>query len=127
MEPRDRRTLEMIEKIDAALKKGRQDEGVLVACEPFGRMVELMSVLPPEIPLPNPVVESENQIGLDWELGARRVLTVTVDDTPYLGYAALLGHEPVYGRVPFAGQLPQTIRYLVARLYADRPEPTSVG
>jgi hypothetical protein len=120
--PRPPRTLELLEKIGAALRKGKETEGVMVAVEPFGRMVELLTVLPADIPLPNLVVESESEIGLDWELNARRVLTVTVNPTPFIGYAALLGHEPVYGRVPFAGQIPETVAFLLRRVYQESPK-----
>ncbi|MPZ19384.1 MAG: hypothetical protein GEV06_15930 [Luteitalea sp.] len=107
----------MLERIGYALQKGREVERTLVGIEPFGQMIDLLAILPPEIPLPEIVVESENQIGLDWDEGSRRVLTLTVDDTQYVGFAALIGHEPLYGRVPLAGQIPETVAYLFRRLY----------
>jgi len=74
-------------------------------------------VLLPYVPPPEIVVESESEIGLDWHEGHRRVLTLTVDGTPYLGFAALSGDEPLHGRAPFAGTLPETLAYLFRRLY----------
>lgn len=115
--PRPTGTAEMLERISRALKKGTETEGVLVNVEAFGRLAEFLAVLPADVPLPAVVVESENQIGIDWDEGARRVLTVTVNTSPYVGYAALIGHEPLHGRVPFAGQIPQTVAYLLSRLY----------
>jgi hypothetical protein len=113
----DPRSVQLFEKLSAALRKGYATEGVFVGADVFGRTCEFLSALPTTIPLPDLVVEGENQIGLDWDCGARRVLAVTVDDTPYLGFAALIGHEPVYGKTPFAGEFPQTLAYLVSRLY----------
>jgi|SRR5688572_27082912 len=110
------RTMELLQKIGSALRKGNEKDGVMLAADTFGRMIEFLSVLPPSIPLPNLVVESESEIGLDWEVSVRQVLTVTIGRTAYISYAALLGFEPVYGRVPFAGQIPETVTFLLQRL-----------
>ena len=107
----------LLERISAALNKGAVAEGVFVKVEPFGRMFDLLAVLPPNVPPPEIVVESDSEIGLDWNEGHRRVLTLTVDETSYLGFAALFGHEPLHGRVIFAGTLPETLAYLFRRLY----------
>jgi hypothetical protein len=115
---RDETTL-LLTRISAALRKGVETEGVLVDIDPFGRLFDLLRVLPAEIPLPEIVVESGREIGLDWNEGSRRVLSLTVDDTAYVGFAALFGHEPIHGRVPFAGSFPKTLAYLFSRLYAS--------
>ena len=124
--PPDRpRTRLILERITAAMRKGTMVDGVFLNVEPFGRMCDLLAVLPVDVPDPEIVVESEREIGLDWHEGHRRVLALTVDDTPYVGFAALFGHEPLHGRMPFAGALPETLAYLFERLYptdvADQP------
>jgi len=118
--PRSERNALMFTKITTALKKGSSVEGVFVSVETFGRMFDLLAVLPTAMPLPEIVIESENEIGLDWQAGDRRLLTVSVDDTPYIGFAALFGHEPLHGRMPFAGDVPGTLAYLFGRLYDKR-------
>jgi hypothetical protein len=115
--PRPSRTTLLFEKINAALRKGTATEGVLVKVEPFGRMCDVLAALPEDVPLPDIVVESASAIGLDWTEGPRRALTLTIDESPYIGVAALLGHEPLHGRMPFTGALPQTLDYLFHRLY----------
>jgi hypothetical protein len=107
----------LLTRISAALRKGMEHEGVLVDVAPFGRMFDLLQALPVGTPLPEIVVESDHEIGLDWGREPRRVLSVTVDNTSYLGYAALIGFEPIHGRVPFAGSLPDTLAYLLSRVY----------
>ncbi len=47
----------------------------------------------------NRSVESERTIGLDWQEGRRRILTLTVDERSSLGFAALFANEPLHGRV----------------------------
>lgn len=101
-----------------ALRDAYENDRVSVEVGPLGNTLELLSVLPDTIPLPRVVVEAENQIGLDWELGPRRVLALTIDATTYVGYSALLGHEPLHGRVPFAGAVPETVAFLLRRLHS---------
>ncbi|MGH9349192.1 MAG: hypothetical protein ACRD26_18210 [Vicinamibacterales bacterium] len=107
----------LLTRVSAALKKGFDREGVLVDVEPFGRMFDLLRTLPREIPLPDIVVESEHEIGLDWGTGRREVLSLTIDETPFIGFAALIGHEPVHGRALLAGSLPEILAHLFSRLY----------
>jgi hypothetical protein len=70
--------------------------------------------------LPQVVVESENEIGLDWDEGKHRVVSLTVRNTPMVGFAAYFGAEPLYGRTPFVGEVPETLSYLLARLFPKR-------
>jgi hypothetical protein len=112
----------LLTRVGAALKKGSDSEGVLIDVEPFGRMFDLLRTLPRKIPLPDIVVESEHEIGLDWGRGPRQVLSLTIDETPFIGFAALIGHEPIHGRALFAGNLPEILAHLFSRLYSSERE-----
>ena len=79
--------------------------------------MHFLTTLPAELPLPVVVVESEDEIGLDWDEGTEIVVSLTIDDSDRIGFAALLGREPLYGRAEFSDGLPETVRYLLARLY----------
>lgn len=107
-------------RLTQALEKARQREGIFTSADTFSRMLDLLALLPRDIPLPEIVVESENEIGLDWDEGPGRVLSLTVRDTPMLGFAALLGVEPLHGRLRFAEEFPETLRFLLGRLYPSR-------
>ena len=108
------RGAEIYRRVDAAL-------GVAAASpEALSRTLDLLNLLPPSVPLPDVVVESDSEIGLDWDEGVRRVVSLTVRNNQMVGYAALFGAEPMYGRTPFAGAIPQTIGFLLARLYPRR-------
>jgi hypothetical protein len=123
-EPSGDQTIILLTRVSGALKKGFDSEGVLVDADAFGRVFDVLRAVPPGTPLPEIVVESEQEIGLDWGEAPRRVLSLTVDNTPYLGYAALIGYEPIHGRVPFAGSLPKTLAYLFSRLYPEIGAPS---
>ncbi len=115
--PNDNRTDIILQRIAAALRAGHANEGVFVSIVPYTRMFELLTLLPRSIDVPEIVVESENQIALDWDLGARQQLSLTINGTTFIGYAALIGHEPIHGRAPFAGTVPETVAHLLQRLF----------
>src|SRR5438874_1041586 len=108
------RLAEIYRRISAALQKAGTEDTGLTSPEAVGRAIDLLCLLPPRMPLPDVVVESENEIGLDWDEGSRRVVSLTVRDTPAIGFAAILGAEPLDGRMPFVGEVPERrVTYLV--------------
>ena|SRR5882762_2101243 len=115
------RGLNIYRRLSAALHRASEEEGTHTSPEAVRRALDLLTALPVTIPLPQVVVESESEIGLDWDEGSRRVVSLTVRENPIVGYAAFFGAEPLYGRVPFLGELPPTLRFLLARLYPQRP------
>ena len=83
----------------------------------FQKTLAFMISLPTELSLPIVVVESEDEIGLDWDEDPQRVVSLTIDNTDQIGFSALFGREPVYGRVENIDGLPETLRFVLARLY----------
>jgi hypothetical protein len=107
---------EILRLVAQALRQGQKDEGALVSIDRYRQMIEFLQVLPQEVPVPEIVVESDNQIGLDWDRGRRRIVALTLNETGYIGYSALVGHEAIHGRAPFAGYMPETVSHLLQRL-----------
>lgn len=108
---------EMTDKLLSAISN-THNEGVYVNPEAVDRALAVIWSLPPHLPTPKIEVESDGEIGLDWDEGRRQVLSVSVGEGSMLSYAALIGAEPVHGRVPFAGTLPETLGFLLDRLYS---------
>lgn len=50
-------------------------------------------------PMPRIEPEGNGAIGLDWDEGAHRVLSITIDDQRWIGYAYLVGESRASGRV----------------------------
>jgi hypothetical protein len=71
---------------------------------PFG-------ITPPEI-----VIEQDGEIGFDWQESPRKVLSLSIGPSGMIGYAALVGSEPIYGKAPFGGDLPETVAHLLRRV-----------
>ena len=92
-------------------------DGIAVSGRVLNRTMDFLTTLPAEFPPPVVVVESEDEIGLDWDEGAERVVSLTIDDSDRIGFAALFGREPLYGKAQFSAALPEMVRYLLGRLY----------
>ena len=91
--------------------------GTAVSGHVLNKTRDFLTTLPAELPLPVVVVESEDEVGLDWDEGAKRIVSLTIDDSDRIGFAALFGREPLYGKAEFRDGLPETVRYLLGRLY----------
>lgn len=117
MAPPHDRGEEIYLRVATALEKAQRQEGILILPETFGHALEFLQKLPREVPLPEVIVESENEIGMDWDEGRNRVLSLTVRDTPLIGFAGLFGAEPVHGRVVLGEEIPDTLRFFFAKLY----------
>jgi hypothetical protein len=124
----DDRGMEISTRLLTALTGAREEDGTLINPETFRRALELLNILPPDLPLPEVVVENGDEIGLDWDEGSRRSLTLTVRNTSLVGFSAVFGVEPMYGRVTFAGEVPETLSFLLARLYPrSRKSPSTAS
>ena len=100
-----------------ALNHANERDGTIVSLGVFYKTQQFMISLPAELPVPIVVVESEEEIGLDWDEAADRILSLTIDSSDRIGYSALIGREPIYGRVDYIHGLPETLQYILARLY----------
>lgn len=92
--------------------------GVYATPEALDRAHALVSALASDLPVPEIVVDDDGEVGLDWDEGRRRVLTVSVGEGSTLTFASLIGTEPLHGRVSFTGAVPETLAFLLRRLYA---------
>jgi len=94
-------------------------EGATVSSGTLRSGLAFLWSLPTEYQLPEVVVETDGQLGFDWDFGSDRVLSVNVGDSGVLGYAALIGAESTYGRAPFAGTIPEAVTRLFIQIFND--------
>lgn len=102
----------------SAVAEYARDGHRLPSPETVRRAFEFARALPADMPLPDVIIESDGEIGFDWDYDLRRVLSVSVGEGPMLRFATLIGAEPIHGRVPFAGALPHTLAFFLRRLHA---------
>lgn len=100
-----------------ALLQPADGHGATVAVSVFTKTLQFMVALPSELPLPIVVVESEEEIGLDWDENDQQVVSLTIDNSDHVGFSALFGQEPIYGKVACVDELPQRLHDILARLY----------
>jgi len=116
--PRFERGDEIFALVVRALgRAAKGDDTLPLGGEVLASTLDILSMLPTRFPLPEVVIESEKEVGLDWDLGKRRVLSLTVDGTPMVGFSALLGTEPLVGKLSFAEGVPETLSFYLARLF----------
>ena len=111
------RASETLSRLVQALRHAKDSHGITVSLITFDKTLQFMISLPTELPLPTIVVESEEEIGLDWAEDPQRVVSLTIDNSDRIGFAALFGREPIYGRVDYIHGLPQTLHYVLTRMY----------
>ena len=117
------REVESIEALSTALSVAFGQDSLVVSQLSVNRALWFLRSLPLNIPIPTVVVESETEIGLDWDAGTRRVLSVTVDESSRIGYAALIGNDSNYGRLEFVEgiqELPGTLRSFLSQIHPSR-------
>jgi hypothetical protein len=86
--------------------------------------LQLLWTLPTHVPSPDVFVEDDGEIVFDWDKGPDKVVTFSLSDNGELGYAALLGSTPNYGRAPFLGSIPPDALQSLLLLY---PVSTATG
>ncbi len=103
------------ETVEALLSAVSASEEAVDA-DAFDRAMLLAQVLPRDIPAPEVLVEDDGEVAFDWEFGPRRVLSVSIGRGPMLGYSALIGPNPTYGKVAFNGAFPAVLAFLLRAL-----------
>jgi hypothetical protein len=115
--PKWRDDRKLIQKVSEAVQHGVSRPHTLY------RTLDLLKLLPPNMPWPEIVVESPDRIGLDWDVSPSRVLTITVDDSSRVGYSAVIGHDSHYGSVELCDgtpSLPDALRELLSKVHPSQ-------
>ena len=98
-----------------------QSEGILVLPDAFVNARVFTEFLPEKLPLPEVVVESRDEIGLDWDEGLDKVVSLTIDSDNQIGFSALIQGKAQHGSVGYTYEsplpLPEKIRSLLWSLY----------
>ena len=75
---------------------------------------------PPDLPVPTVGIEADGHITFEWYRTPQEVLSVSVDATGTLYYAALLGAQKAQGTEVFRGRMPDVVVNLITRLGLER-------
>lgn len=76
----------------------------------------VLEVLPTEIPLPEPSIEPDGSIGLEWHARPGWTYVLTLSGRGEIEYAGIFGENETHGREHFRGALPHLIAEHLRRL-----------
>jgi hypothetical protein len=79
----------------------------------------VLESLPPGFPVPSVGAEPDGALTLEWYRSPRRTVSVSIDETCDLHYAALLGPNQQFGTEFFCGELPHRIAVLVGEVFSS--------
>ena len=116
---------EILARVLSSLREAEDRDGTRVSPELVKRTREFLATLPSAIPLPCLFVESDHEMGLDWDRANDNVLSLTLCLGNDLGYSGIVIGEAAYGRVKLGtNEFPATLVHFLDRLYR-RPSPPS--
>jgi len=78
----------------------------------------VLESLPVGFPHPSIDAEPDGALTLEWYRSPRRTVSVSVDESSDLHYAALLGPNRQFGTEVFAGEMPDRIMALVDEVFS---------
>lgn len=76
----------------------------------------LLAGLPPESPAPQPSVEPDGSVGLEWHIRRGWTYVLTVSGRGRIEYAGLFGENETHGKERFRGSLPPLVSEHLRRL-----------
>ena len=72
-----------------AVRQAEVSGGTAVSVSVFNKTMDFLTSLSAELPVPIVVVQSEEEIGLDWKEDDERTVSLTIDNTDRIGFTAL--------------------------------------
>jgi len=77
-----------------------------------------LDLLPSTLPRPEISPHPDGELAFEWSFGPRRLLTVSVNESGRLSYAALFGHARLHGTEFLLDAMPEAVAFALRRLYA---------
>lgn len=115
------RRAEALARLDEAFEEGsdpdRDGGGALeVEASTYTYAAQLVDLLPVDLPLPEIYPEPDGDLAFEWDLGKRRVLSISVGRDGTLHFAGLFGSSKQHG-VDFLGdRIPEPIWIALTKL-----------
>ena len=90
----------------------------------LGMALALFGVLPkPPFPMPDVSPHPDGELAFEWYLGPGRLLTVAVNESGRLNYAAMIGQAQKYGTEYLGDELPDEISAALRRVRFEGLSP----
>ena len=92
------------------------DGSVATAASTLALTKQFIESLPRKYQTPEISPEPDGHVDLEWFVGKRRLLLISVNPDGRLHWAALIGNEDPRGSCPFLGKAPKTILHVLRRV-----------
>jgi len=89
-----------------------------VSSATLAQALTFLDLLPTTLPTPDISAHPDGELAFEWSLGPRRLLTVSINESGRLSYAALLGQARLRGTDFLLDALPEPISFALRKLYA---------
>jgi hypothetical protein len=80
--------------------------------------LEFVDLLPSALPRPEISAHPDGELAFEWSVGRRRLLTVSINESGRLSYAALFGQARLHGTEFLLDALPEPVALALRRLYS---------
>ncbi|MDY7000561.1 MAG: hypothetical protein SVS15_02115 [Thermodesulfobacteriota bacterium] len=78
--------------------------------------LRFIEILPAFLPIPEVDVDPDGEVAFEWDMGRRKVFSVSVGGHNELSYAGLFGSSKSHGTEYFGDELPWVILYNIHRV-----------
>lgn len=83
----------------------------------------LLSELPKDVPAPDLSIHPDGEVAFEWTGSDDAILTASFSDDAHIKWAAIVGGERLYGRLPYADSLPARLHRMVLEVIGpQRPK-----
>lgn len=121
VDQRKREQLEALREVyEEASLAGWDGHGAdLVSRATLAQALAFLDILPSTSPVPDMSAHPDGELAFEWYFGRGRVLTISVNETGRLSYAALFGYSSQHGTEFLLDNLPETIALALRRLCSE--------
>ncbi len=86
----------------------------------LGKAIAFFATLPSTLPPPDISAHPDGELAFYWSAGPRRALTVSVGSAGRVSFAALIGHQRLFGAEYLTDELPESIALALRQIHFDR-------
>lgn len=111
----------LLETFDEAARPNSDGYGARPVSEAtLAQALAFLDLLPSTIRQPDISAHPDGELAFEWSFGPRRLLTVSVNASGRLSYAALIGHARQYGTEFVLDALPEPVALALRRLHSSK-------
>jgi hypothetical protein len=122
----DQPRLEAMEALIAVASEASEEgwdgyEGKRVLGSTLSKAFSFLATLPSTVPGPDISAHPDGEVAFYWSPSPRRTLSVSVNAAGRVSFAAIVGHQRLFGSEYLTDELPESIALALRQLYSSAP------